>query len=509
MARRSISAGRQTEDGEPEILSFVAERLVGLAAGAAFIIAPVCIALSGFGLPGTYGAAAAIALAHVAIPFLALGWLSISRTPWSAGVFAIACWSALAGTLVAVSPILALANGFVLFLVVGRYVTASRVRLLMESPPAEAEEASPPNTRIELTRRGKIRSATGKRAGLFPVRGQFIDQVHVADRIAFLEAIADVSEKSRMPRSITVRIDLASPDEPQSFSSMRLELSASGEFVALVLKEEAAEADVADNDAQKRFLATVSHELRTPLNSIIGFSDILRRDMFGPLANDRQREYVNLIHSSGSHLLGVVNTILDVSKISAGTYAIHRETFDLGMVAQECAAMLQPQAAAKGVTLEFDSTGDVAQADADRRAMKQIAINLLSNAIKFTEAGGTVRMTIECDEGGFALRVSDDGIGMSDADLAVIGAPFSQVDNAYTRSCEGTGLGLTVVTGLVQLHGGSLDVKSKAGEGTEVTVFIPAGKECASIDAGDEQVFLDAPGKARRKVNSSAVRLAG
>ncbi|WP_223477130.1 sensor histidine kinase [Oricola indica] len=509
MARRSISAGRQTEDGEPEILSFVAERLVGLAAGAAFIIAPVCIALSGFGLPGTYGAAAAIALAHVAIPFLALGWLSISRTPWSAGVFAIACWSALAGTLVAVSPILALANGFVLFLVVGRYVTASRVRLLMASPPTEAEETLPQNTRIELTRRGKIRSATGKRAGLFPVRGQFIDQVHVADRIAFLEAIADVSEKSRMPRSITVRVDLASPGEPQSFSSMRLDLAATGEFVALVLKEEAAEADVADNDAQKRFLATVSHELRTPLNSIIGFSDILRRDMFGPLANDRQREYVNLIHSSGSHLLGVVNTILDVSKISAGTYAIHRETFDLGMVAQECAAMLQPQAAVKGVTLEFDSSGDVAQADADRRAMKQIAINLLSNAIKFTEAGGTVRMTIECDEGGFALRVSDDGIGMSDADLAVIGAPFSQVDNAYTRSCEGTGLGLTVVTGLVQLHGGSLDVKSKAGEGTEVTVFIPVGKECASIDAGDEQVFLDAPGKARRKVNSSAVRLAG
>lgn len=493
----------------------IAEKLIALAAGAALVLAPASIALSGLGLPGSYGAATAIALTHVAIPFLALGWLSISQTPWKAGLFAVASWSALAGALVAVSPSLALLSGLLLFLVVARGDTTTRIRMLLANEPTGEvdSETVETDTRIELTRDGTVARAIGEMASQIRSRRPFIDHVHLADRIAFLETLADVSKTRRTCADLELRLDLAAPGEPQSFQSLAVDIAPSGEGVTLTLKKAAPQqeqVEVGPSDMQKRFLATVSHELRTPLNSIIGFSDILRRDIFGSLANDRQREYVNLIHSSGVHLLNVVNTILDVSKINAGTYAIHREPFDLDTVAQECVSMLQPQAGAKGVRLELVSTAPIEQADADRRAIKQIAINLLSNAIKFTDSGGLVSLTTERCDDGFVLSVCDTGIGMSDAELGIIGAPFAQVDNAYTRRCEGTGLGLTVVSGLVQLHGGSLDVKSKPGEGTEVRAFIPKGEDgdTTALETGASTASVARVGK-QNGTNGSIVRLAG
>ncbi|MAS03246.1 MAG: two-component sensor histidine kinase [Ahrensia sp.] len=517
MARRMVPVARsEAETGDPAV-TFLAEKLIALAAGATFIVGPMCLVLSGFGLPGTYGAATAIALAHLAIPFLALGWLSIHRKPWSTGIFTLASWSALAGTLIAVSPLLALTSGLVLFAVAGSHGTARRVESLMApqkaAPATEpAPEAEREGTRAELTHDGIVKRVRGSFATQIQRDRPFVDHVHLADRIAFLAALADVTGKREARSEITARINLARAGDPQSFEPVRLELTADDGAITLLLRtpQEAPTDAPAEPGIEKQFLATVSHELRTPLNSIIGFSDILRRDIFGPLANERQREYVNLIHSSGAHLLAVVNTILDVSKLNAGTYSIHRDPFDLNAVVRECASMLRPQAEAKEVAVELDLDAAANEADADRRAMKQIAINLLSNAIKFTETGGTIHIGTETRQDGFLLKVRDTGIGMSDDDLRLIGTPFTQVDNAYTRSCEGTGLGLTVVTGLVQLHGGSLDVKSVPGEGTEMTIFIPGAirHERDALEVGNSN-GRQAPGIGRSDANTNTIRLAG
>ena len=517
MARRMVPAARnEAENGDPAVM-FLAENLIALAAGATFIVGPMCLVLSGFGLPGTYGAATAIALAHLAISFLALGWLSIHRKPWSTGIFALASWSALAGTLIAVSPLLALTSGLVLFAVAGSHGTARRVESLMtpeKSAPAiePAPAVEREGTRAELTHEGIVKRVRGSFATQIHRDRPFVENVHLADRIAFLAALADVTGKREARSEITARINVARSGAPESFEAVRLELTADEAAIHLLLrKPEDAPADAkAEPSIERQFLATVSHELRTPLNSIIGFSDILRRDIFGPLANERQREYVNLIHSSGAHLLAVVNTILDVSKLNAGTYAIHRDPFDLNAVVRECASMLRPQADAKEVSVQLDLDAAANEADADRRAIKQIAINLLSNAIKFTGAGGTIHIGTQTRDDGFLLKVRDTGIGMSDDDLRLIGTPFTQVDNAYTRSCEGTGLGLTVVTGLVQLHGGSLDVKSVPGEGTEMTIFIPGAirHERGAREIGNNNDGQPT-GTGRSDANTNTIRLAG
>jgi len=527
MARRAIGHGQKDVPEADALLSYFAERLVALAAGAVFIVAPVCIALSGSGLPGTYGAAAAIALTYVAIPFLALGWLSISTAPWMPGIFAIACWSALAGALVSVSPLLALTSGLVLFKVAGDGRIGERIRALLASADphvaADADDSETHNetTRLELTQDGVIVDAAGYRETVFRVRRKFIDQVHLADRISFLGAFSDLTKQRKETAEVSVRLNFASRGEAQAFVAVRISMARMSSGIALTLHETvettALLAATSGSAVPKRFLATVSHELRTPLNSIIGFSDILRRDLFGELANDRQREYVDLIHSSGTHLLSVVNTILDVSKIDAGTYGIHREHFDLNAMAGECVAMLRPQADAKGLSLIVDSAPELAAVDGDRRALKQIVINLLSNAVKFTEQGGEVRLTTERRAGGFAIRVSDTGIGMTGEELSGIGTPFMQADNSYTRNCEGTGLGLTVVKGLVQLHDGTLDVESEPGAGTRITIFIPESAAGGSGDGSSqdnaEEISAIRPvngqGGDKPRVHANAVRLAG
>jgi two-component system, cell cycle sensor histidine kinase DivJ len=528
MARRMVGHGHADVSPADAVRLFLAERLIALAAGAAFVVAPASIILSGSALPGTYGAAAAIGLVYVAIPFIALGWLSISRAPWMAGIFTLVCWSALAGTLIAVSPLLALTSGLVLFQVAGGSQAAQRMRLLMAPEPetgdesADIAETEGESTLLELTPEGAILQTAGPREKAFRAPRLFIDNVHLADRIAFLEAFADVAKMRRQLAQVSVRVNLAGPKGAQAFAAVRIDLARNDNGVSLKLHEPAEQAHRQEDgqpetDAQKRFLATVSHELRTPLNSIIGFSDILRRDLFGALANERQREYVNLIHSSGTHLLSVVNTILDVSKIDAGTYGIHREPFDLNGTAGECVSMLRSQAEAKGVTFELHTAPEIAEAHADRRAVKQVIINLLSNALKFTERGGEVTLVTERRERGFAIRVSDSGIGMTGEELEMIGTPFMQADNTYTRKREGTGLGLTVVKGLVQLHGGTLDVESEPGKGTQVTVYIPrtavepisGGQPDTKTEEFSGVSRAEERGQQKRRIHANAIRLAG
>ncbi|MFC3075826.1 sensor histidine kinase [Shinella pollutisoli] len=325
-----------------------------------------------------------------------------------------------------------------------------------------------------------------------PMGRGYLDQIHVSDRIPFLAAI-DRLRQGGERETVDVRIDRprARPDAEQ-FVHMRVDMTAlrapDGALLSVVaqsrdVSEEArlrsetvlraAEAESA-NDAKTRFLAAVSHELRTPLNAILGFSDILSGEYFGKLENDRQREYVALIHHSGSHLLSVVNTMLDVSKIEAGRYELLPEPFIVADSVRACEQMLGLQARDKGVTLTSRVPRAVGEAVADQRAIQQILINLVGNAIKFTDRGGVVTIDAAREGRDLLLVVSDTGIGIPADKLDAIGQPFMQVQNEYTRKYEGTGLGLSLVKGLVALHGGSFSIRSRPGEGTVIAVRVPA-----------------------------------
>ncbi len=252
------------------------------------------------------------------------------------------------------------------------------------------------------------------------------------------------------------------------------------------LAERIAEAEI----GKDRFLAAVSHELRTPLNAIIGFSDILHREMFGAFNDPRQKEYAKLIHESGTHLLTVVNLMLDVSRLQAGQYHLASEHFAIKPLVEECVVMLALEARRKEIHLAERALASVGEGVADRRAVKQILINLLANAIKFTEKGGCVTVDASREAGATILTVSDTGIGMSAEELARIGRPFVQIDGDYARRREGAGLGLYLVKGLAELHSGTMDIRSEQGVGTMVTVTIP--------DDAKAGIPQDAPAIARR-----------
>lgn len=231
------------------------------------------------------------------------------------------------------------------------------------------------------------------------------------------------------------------------------------------------------SDAKSRFLANMSHELRTPLNAIIGFSAILEQGLFGDLQNEKQREYVKLIHESGNHLLQVVTDILDMSKIDSGTFDIVPEAFDVKSLVHTCTGMMSQQAEMRGIELRTLVPSSLPEAVADPRACRQILINLISNALKFSDRGGLVTVGARLEGANLAYFVRDDGIGISKRDLERIGQPFFQADNGFDRRYEGTGLGVSVVKGLTELHKGHVAFESVLGEGTCVTVFIPLNCE--------------------------------
>lgn len=338
----------------------------------------------------------------------------------------------------------------------------------------------------------------------------FIDQIHVSDRLFFLQGI-DRLRQGEEHVCVDLRLEqLRKGEGVDQFLHVRTDMTAirdgAGLLSAIVAQSrdisvesdlrsnsarKAAEAESA-NDAKTRFLAAVSHELRTPLNAILGFSDILAGEYFGKLENDRQREYVALIHQSGAHLLSVVNTMLDVSKIEAGRYELMPEPFAVADSVRTCEQMLALQARQKGVLLTTRVPAEVGEVVADQRALQQILINLVGNAVKFTDKGGLV--TIEAVRIGrdLVLSVSDTGIGIPAEQLDAIGQPFVQVQNEYTRKYEGTGLGLSLVKGLVALHGGSFAIRSNAGEGTLITVTLPAeGVGANSADLNEIPAFAE------------------
>ena len=225
--------------------------------------------------------------------------------------------------------------------------------------------------------------------------------------------------------------------------------------------------------SKSQFLANMSHELRTPLNAIIGFSDMMKSQLLGPIGAPRYIEYAKDINSSGTHLLALINDVLDMSKIEAGRYTIHPEPIDGAELMRSCMRLVRVRAAESGVSLGIGAAQEL-PLQADARALKQVLLNLLTNAIKFTPSGGRVSLSAGRERDGVVFRVVDTGVGISAEDLPRIGRRFEQVDNALTRKGEGTGLGLALSRALVELHGGVLDIDSTLGKGTTVSVWLPA-----------------------------------
>jgi signal transduction histidine kinase len=231
--------------------------------------------------------------------------------------------------------------------------------------------------------------------------------------------------------------------------------------------------EVKSADARKaRAIATISHELRTPLNAIIGFSEMLMKEYALALDSGRRSEYARVINTSGQHLLSVVNGMLDISRIEAGRFEIAPETFAPAPVIAACCDLLAVQASEAGVGLERAIADDLPDIVADKRALSQILINLLANAIRFTDRGGTVAVKACAQADDIAFVIEDNGVGISDENLALI-QPYFQADASYERRSTGTRLGLSIVQGLVALHDGELRIQSRAGEGTRLTVRLP------------------------------------
>jgi signal transduction histidine kinase len=237
--------------------------------------------------------------------------------------------------------------------------------------------------------------------------------------------------------------------------------------------------DVAEQASRVKshFLANMSHELRTPLNAIIGFSEVIRRQLFGPVGDTRYQDYVGDINRSGQHLLRLVNDILDISKLEAGAMEIADDLVDVAQLLTECVRYVSTQAATIGVAVTVDLPAALPALRADELRFKQVILNLLTNAVKFSRRGGTVTITAaRSADGGLALCVRDSGIGMTEDDIAIALQPFRQVESATTRRQSGTGLGLPLAKSLVERHGGSFRIESERGKGTSVTVSFPPGR---------------------------------
>jgi cell cycle sensor histidine kinase DivJ len=346
-------------------------------------------------------------------------------------------------------------------------------------------------------------AALGVSAGDLIGQGLF-ERIHATDRPAYLNALSDAAATDTGTvgseiEAMSVEFRLRHSPRPGSgadqsiwvemrcrpFETGAAEAELCSRQVVAVMRditlrkvqEEAlieARADAERADAAKsRFLAVMSHELRTPLNAIIGFSQMLGNDSDIRVDADRRREYARLINDSGSHLLAVVNDMLDMSRLETGDFEINAEPFKLAAVMMSCKELLALKAQEAGVALFCDAGAELPDIVADKRAVKQILINLISNAIKFTEHGGTVSVAARIDGAQIVLTVEDTGIGIAADDLARIGDPFYQARGNYARRHDGTGLGLSIVKGLVGLHGGELEISSRPGHGTRIVVRLP------------------------------------
>jgi two-component system, cell cycle sensor histidine kinase DivJ len=353
-------------------------------------------------------------------------------------------------------------------------------------------------------RHGAVLSISASAEPLLGVRAHdllghgLFDRVHVADRPAYLTALADAATDGA-ETAVDFRLRREAPDRkrPHDINFVWVEMRCrpldmagreaadrAREVVAVLrdislrkaqeetLANVRAEAE-RSSLAKSRFVATMSHELRTPLNVVIGFSEMLTRQ--DPVIEPaRQQEYARLINDAGHHLLSIVNGLLDISKIEAGSCKIAQEPFKLSEVVAGCCGLMALKASQAGIVLRQRVADDMPDIVADKRAVNQMLLNLLSNAIKFTERGGSVSVRASSHGGCAVLEVEDNGIGVDADDVRRLGEPFFQARASHDRQQQGTGLGLSIVKGLVKLHRGELDIRSRLGKGTCVIVRLPS-----------------------------------
>ncbi|MER8898875.1 HAMP domain-containing sensor histidine kinase [Mesorhizobium sp. M0676] len=482
--------------------------LLVAASGKMTLAAQVALAAGGLALAGAVaaagGLASPVALLALALPFEA--W-------WIGGSKRAALWgglSALAAMLLQpfVASVVPLGGAQVAawhWLLPLAWGLTLVPRLAALGDAARAQPALLPNDRLEdmidavvlhVARHGEVLDASAKARTILKLPPELLfgagmfDRIHLSDRVAYLSALADMRDGA-LARRLDLRVRLpqdGSASTADNYRPFQLELMRAEEqqetFTLLLrendetaeLRDELAAANEAAASAEVakgRFLAVVSHELRTPLNAIIGFSDMLLHEMFGGFKDPRQKEYVSLVKESGQHLLAVVTSILDVSRIEAGAYATEPEPFRFIEAVEMCQSMMQLQANAKNIGLQAQIAPDAGEINADRRAVQQILINLVSNAVKFTPDGGNVVVGAKRIGSRLHFWVRDTGIGIAEEDFVNLGKPFMQIQNDYTRRFEGTGLGLSLVKGLVALHDGTMSIESMPGEGTTVTISLP------------------------------------
>ncbi len=385
-------------------------------------------------------------------------------------------------------------------------------------------------------RNGAVLFASPAAEPLFGVRASdlaghgLFDRVHVADRPAYLTALADAASLGEA-RSVEFRIRRGGGAEPQADHFLWAEMCCrpldrttdkpkSGEREVVAVLRDVSERKTQEraleiartesertNAAKSRFLATMSHELRTPLNAIIGFSDMLANESL-VLDAARKREYVKLINESGCHLLSVVNGILDMSKMETGNFQITPEPFAPAQAIGSCCDLLALKARDAGVEIKTRIALDLPDVLADRRAFNQILINLISNAIKFTPRCGRITVGAICDGSKFALTVEDTGVGIGEDDLLRLGEAFFQARASYDRRHDGSGLGLSIVKGLVQLHGGDIDIRSRVGDGTRVTVRLPIACEAGQSAVNPVKLVTERPAERVVAANSQVKKSA-
>jgi len=251
---------------------------------------------------------------------------------------------------------------------------------------------------------------------------------------------------------------------------------------AKTISDEARHRAEAANISKSRFLAQMSHELRTPLNAILGFSEVMKNEIFGPHTVPAYKDYSNDIHDSGQHLLGLINEILDLSRIEAGRYELNEESVSLIFVVQDCHHLVKLRARNRGITIHEVFEPDLPRVWADERALRQIALNLLSNAVKFTPQGGEIWIKVGWTaSGGQYFSVKDTGPGIPEDEIPVVLASFGQGSNAIKSAEQGAGLGLPIAKSLADLHGGTFTLKSKLRVGTEVIVALPPERVMAAL----------------------------
>jgi PAS domain S-box-containing protein len=301
---------------------------------------------------------------------------------------------------------------------------------------------------------------------------------HIRRRLAGEETISRYEFRLQRPDGTIVWVDTAAAlvqwdGQPASLSWLT-DISRRKRMEEELIKSKDA-AEFA-NRTKTEFLANMSHELRTPLNAIIGFAEVIKDQMFGPVGFGKYADYAKDIHSSGRHLLDVINDILDLSKLEAGKLELRESEVSLQHVAEECLTLIRDRAGKSKVRLIGEFEPNVPPLLCDERTVKQVLLNFLSNAIKFTPPGGQVTLGIRRVVDGVAITVADTGIGMSKDEIAIALSAFGQVDSKLARKHRGTGLGMPIAKSLIELHGGTMTVDSTPKVGTTMTATFPASR---------------------------------